>query len=450
MLSRRPWAPGATEDLVQSIAAETDSSSTAATAAKLHNLIRKNQIIHEQECFNLNPATNVMNPKAEAALASRMGTRPSLGYPGAKYEMGLEAIEQIEVIAAALASTVFRSKFAEVRVHSGAMANLYSFMACTNPGDTIIAPPATIAGHVTHHDAGIAGRLGLNIVDAPVDNNTYTVDVDVLRTVALREQPKMITIGSSLNLFHHPVSQIREIADLVGAKVLFDAAHLSGPIAGGAWPNPLDEGAHIMTMSTYKSLSGPPSGLLVTNDSEIAERVDAIAYPGMTANFDAAKTTALAITLLDWIECGSEYATTMCSSARALSSELLNRGVPIFASNKGLTRSHAFAVDASQIRALGGNGQELAVALRSSNLLSSGIGLPNTKPGSPATGLRLGTNELVRWGMTDEDMTPLADLIDRGLQRAVDVSLGTDTDPGLPAEVSAFRSTFTDIHFVAA
>jgi glycine hydroxymethyltransferase len=138
------------------------------------------------ECVNLNPATNVMNPRAEALLASGLGTRPSLGYPTDKYEMGLEAIEEIEVIAAALAAEIFEARFAEIRVASGAMANLYAFMATCRPGDAIIAPPASIGGHVTHHGAGAAGLYGLTIHEAPVDAARCTVDLDGLRDLARR------------------------------------------------------------------------------------------------------------------------------------------------------------------------------------------------------------------------------------------------------------------------
>ena len=117
----------------------------------------ENRQIHERDCFNLTPATNVMNPRAESALASGPGTRPSLGYPGDKYETGLEAIEQIEVIAAELSAEIFKADYAETRVPSGAIANLYAFMALTKAGDHIIAPPASIGGHVTHHSDGCTG-----------------------------------------------------------------------------------------------------------------------------------------------------------------------------------------------------------------------------------------------------------------------------------------------------
>jgi glycine hydroxymethyltransferase len=189
-------------------------------------------------------------------LSANLGSRPSLGYPGDRYEVGLEAIEQIEVIVAELVAEVFGARYAEVRVPSGAIANLYAFMATCEPGATIIAPPPSIGGHVTHHADGSAGMYRLNTVPAPVSPDGYTVDVDALRILAREVRPKLITIGSSLNLYPHPVAAIRGIADEVGAKVLFDAAHLCGPIAGKAWQQPLEEGAHLITFSTYKSLGG--------------------------------------------------------------------------------------------------------------------------------------------------------------------------------------------------
>src|SRR5262245_5812863 len=284
VLQRRSWVPPSSEQLVQRLAGDTAAADATLLEGRINSLVRENREIHEDLCVNLNPATNVMNPKAEALLASGLGTRVSLGYPGDKYEMGLEAVEQIEVIAAQLAVEIFGARFAEIRVQSGAMANLYAFMTTCAPGDRIIVPPDAIGGHVTHHQAGAAGLYRLEIHEAPVDASGYTVDLDGLRALAARIRPRLITLGGSLNLFPHPVRAVRAIADEVGAAVLFDAAHLSGMIAGGVWPNPLAEGAHLMTMSTYKSLGGPPSGLILTNESGLAQRIDAIAYPGLTAN----------------------------------------------------------------------------------------------------------------------------------------------------------------------
>ena len=294
MLQRRAWVDARSEDLVQSVAAATAAASSDASAAEIERLVAWNRRIHDVEGLNLNPASNVMNPKAEALMAAGLGPRASLGWPGDKYEMGLQAIERIEVVAAELAAEVFGARFAEVRVGSGALANLYVFMAGCRPGDTIIAPPAEIGGHVTHHAAGAAGLYGLRTLPAPVKADGYTVDVDALRKLAHEAKPRLITLGGSLNLFPHPVAAVRGIADEVGALLMFDAAHLSGMVAGGAWANPLDQGAQVMTMSTYKSLGGPPGGLVVGNDAALFERIDAIAYPGLTANFYAGKTAALA------------------------------------------------------------------------------------------------------------------------------------------------------------
>ena len=358
--SRCPWIPANCNDYIQSMAKPVRSTDSSALLEQIEALATQNREIHERECFNLNPATNVMNPRAEALLASGIGSRPSLGYPGDKYEMGLEAIEQIEVIATELCAEVFDAQFAEIRVGSGALANLYAFMATCKPGDAIIVPPADIGGHVTHHAAGAAGLYGLKIHLAPVHTDCYSVDVDGVNELAQAVKPKLITIGGSLNLFPHPVAELRDIADRVGAKLLFDAAHQCGIIAGKQWPNPLADGAHMMTMSTYKSLGGPAGGLLLSNDADLAQAVDTIAYPGLTANFDAAKSAALAVTMLDWRDHGQMYAKAMLATAAALARGLHKRGLEVFGTAAGHTRSHQFALPAARF----GGGQNASKKLR--------------------------------------------------------------------------------------
>lgn len=437
ILANRAWVPPHCETRVQAIATATAAMASQEAANRIEALIQQNEQIHDHACFNLNPATNVMNPAAEAVLARGLGSRPSLGYPGDKYEMGLEAIEEIEVMAAELAARVFGARYAEIRVGSGALANLYGFMALTRPGDCIIAPPASVGGHVTHHSDGCAGLYGLVSHPAPVNADGYTVDLAALRQLALRERPKLITIGGSLNLFAHPVAEIRAIADEVGAKVLFDAAHQCGIIAGQAWANPLDEGAHMMTMSTYKSLGGPAGGLIVTNDAEIAERLDAIAFPGMTANFDAAKSAALALSLLDWVDHGPAYAQAMIDLAQALALELEHLGLPVFKPAGDLaTTSHQFALEAARF----GGGQAASKTLRQAGFLACGIGLPLDPVAGDMNGLRIGTPELVRRGVTPADAPALARLIAAGLT-------GNDAT-GVAQQVREMRAGFQGMHYV--
>ncbi|MGO4668486.1 serine hydroxymethyltransferase [Bosea sp. 2RAB26] len=436
-LGRRDWVPAASEDYVLTVAETVALQDLDATERSIQALTTENRAIHERDCVNLNPATNIMNPKAEAALSAGLGARPSLGYPGDKYEMGLEAIEKIEIIAAELAAQVFGARYAEIRVPSGAIANLYAFMAVAKAGDCIIAPPGDIGGHVTHHGAGAAGLYGVITHPAPVDALNYTVDLGRLREDALRLRPKLISIGGSLNLFAHPIREIRAIADEVGAIVLFDAAHMSGMIAGHAWQQPLQEGAHLMTMSTYKSLGGPPSGLIVTNDADLARKLDAIAYPGLTANFDAAKSASLAITLLDWKAHGRAYAQMMAQTAKALADALVERQVPVFARDRGITTSHQFAIEAAPY----GGGQAAAKRLREVNILSCGIGLPIAPVAGDVNGLRLGTPEIVRFGMTAADMPELAGYIAEGLS-------GARPAEAVARDVTALRSRFTKLHFM--
>ncbi|MBK0397904.1 aminotransferase class I/II-fold pyridoxal phosphate-dependent enzyme [Limibaculum sp. M0105] len=436
-LAQRDWVPTDVKGLVQEIAAAAGHLAAGDVAAEIERLAGWNRQIHERDCVNLNPATNMMNPRAEALMASGLGPRPSLGYPGAKYEMGLEAIERIEVIAAELAAEVFRAPFAEVRVASGALSNLYAFMACAEPGDAVIVPPAEIGGHVTHHEAGAAGLYGLEIHRAPVNADGYTVDVEGLRALAHKVRPRLITIGGSLNIAPHPVGMVREIADEVDARLMFDAAHLCGMIAGGAWPDPIDEGAHLMTMSTYKSLGGPAGGLIVTTEAELAERLDAIAFPGLTANFDAGRVAALAVTLADWKAQGAAYAAAMRETAAALAAELAAEGVALFAPGGVATRSHQFALKAAPL----GGGQAAARHLRRANILTCGIGLPVAPVEGDLNGLRLGVPEIVRAGMGPGDMPELARLIVRGL--------GDDPE-AVAADVSGFRQRFSGVHFVAA
>lgn len=435
-LSRRNWVPEPCENYVQTLAKFTSDQTAEKIAGEISRLTNHNRVIYERECFNLNPAGNVMNPRAEAYLAEGLGSRPSLGYPGDKYEVGLEAVEQIEVITAELCAEIFQAKYAEIRVASGAMANLYAFMATCKPGDKIIVPPSNIGGHVTHHMAGAAGLYGLDIHEAPVDAPNFTVDLNGLRKLARSLVPKLITIGGSLNLYPHPVKDVRAIADEVGAKVLFDAAHLCGMIAGRTWANPLSDGAHLMTMSTYKSLGGPAGGLIVTNEPELAQRLDQIAYPGMTANFDVAKSAALALTMLDWREHGQNYAKAMMGVAKALAKELDGLGMPVFAGAAGFTSSHQFALKAEKF----GGGQTASKRLRKANLLVSGIGLPIPPVAHDLNGMRFGTPEIVRWGVDEKDVKQLAEFISKAL---------TTNDPAsLAADVSQFRSRFNKLHYI--
>ncbi len=425
----RPFLSPAAQRREADLRSQLAGRSPAEVDGLLWGWIDENRVIHDRMCINLDPAANVMNPRAEQALSAGLSSRPSLGWPGDKYETGLEAIESIEVTAMQLAERVFGARFAEVRVPSGAIGNLYCFMATCRPGDAIVVPPPSIAGHVTHQISGAAGLYGLEIHHAPIDAEHYTIDVGTLEALVAAVEPALVTIGGSLNLYPHPVRRVADIAHAHGAKVMYDAAHVSGLLAGGQWPSPLDEGADLISMSTYKSLGGPAGGLVLTNDVELAARIDAIAYPGMTANFDAGVTAALAISLLDWVEFGAAYASAFVANAATLANGLLEHGLPVFTTPRGPTSSHQLALHADGW----GGGTAAARTLRTAHLLASAIGLPD------GDGLRLGTSEATRWGMGEEAMGELASLISRALQ-------GDAT--AVAPRVSALKQRYDTVQFV--
>ena len=191
-----------------------------------------------------------------------------------------------------------------------------------------------------------------------------------------------------------------------------------------------------MTMSTYKSLGGPAGGLIVTNAPEIAERLDRIAFPGMTANFDVGRCAALALSLLDWRSFGTDYAATMVAVAHALAAALHDAGAPVFGVEEGMTQSHQFALAAGAM----GGGRAAAKKLRAAGFLTSGIGLPVTPVDGDANGLRLGTPEVVRRGVAPDHAGAIAALFSAALK--------SNAPETLAGETAALRQEFGGLHFI--
>jgi glycine hydroxymethyltransferase len=277
----------------------------ASLDAELHHLVEQQERHVDDSCITLYAGTNVPNPRMARLLGSNIGSRPNLGHPGDTYNRGMDATARLSALVDTTLSRLMGARYVETRVASGSVANLYAYFACTKPGDRILAFSDGAAGHVTHHVEGAAGLAGLEVHEVPFDPYRMDVDVDALADVAERLRPSLIIVAGSMCLFPYDVAGVRRVADAVGAYVLYDAAHMGGVIAGGAFQQPLAEGAHLVTGSTYKSFGGPPSGMLLTNDQTLAERLDRIAYPGLTANFDAARTAALGLAVMDLLEHGA-------------------------------------------------------------------------------------------------------------------------------------------------
>ncbi len=435
----RPGASDATNRFHAEVAARLQSQPLAALDAQLHDWVDSAERLVDRDCINLYAGTNTMNPRAKALLASSIGVRPSLGHPGEKYNKGVHEIERIEVLAIELLKRLFNAPYAEYRVPSGSIANRYAFMATCKPGDTIIAFDDAAAGHPTHHMIGAAGLYGLKVLAMPFDAARMDVDVDGLRRLARDAKPKLIIVAGSMCLFPYDVAAVRAIADEIGAQVMYDAAHTGGLIAGGAFQQPLAEGAHLMTGSTYKSFGGPPSGMVLTTEAQLAERLDHIAYPGLTANFDAAKTAALALATMDLLEHGRAYAQQMIANAQALAEALAAQGVAVFkpAARDQFTVSQHVALDARPY----GGGNRASEHIERANILFTSIGLPLPAAANDANGIRIGTQEVTRWGMREEAMREVARLVARVLVRG-------EAPERVRADAVALRARYQRLHFI--
>ncbi len=434
----RPWMPS---ELARFYGEQAERYRTLAPGdfeGEVERALASHERFMDTECVSLYAGTNIMNPRAARFGASSVGSRPSLGYPGDKYETGLGYAEKVEIMLVEIIRRIFNCRYVEFRVGSGSLANLYAYMACTKPGDRIMALADEAAGHVTHHLDGAAGLYGLEVHNVPFDGPGMAVDLAALEREAARLRPKLIILGGSLALFPYPVREARRIADKIGAYLMFDAAHLSGIIGGGEFQQPLAEGAHLMTCSTYKSFGGPPGGLVLTDSPELAERLDKIAYPGLTANFDLSRTAALVVAASDILEYGPAYARMCIANAQRLAQELAEGGLPVHgAPGRGFTKSQHVAVQATNY----GGGTTASRHLEKANILTSGIGLPLPSVAGDFNGLRIGTQEITRWGMQPDDMPELARLICR-------VLVANEPPKTVRPATIAFRQNFQQLHFV--
>ncbi len=381
-------------------------------AQQIQSWITQSEQWVDHQSLNLYAGTNIQSPAVRTAMHTTLDARPSLGDPGDKYETGLAWADCIEVLANQVMRRLFSAAYAELRVGSGSLANLYGYMATCKPGDAIYALPERAAGHATHHRQGAAGLYHLTTRDIPLRADSSAIDLDHLEACCQRDHPPLVILGASLVLTPYPVAEVVSIAHQAGARVMFDAAHMSGLIAGHAFPNPLDEGADFLTMSTYKSFGGPAGGAILTNDADLYQRFRQIAYPGLTANFDLARVSGLAVAALELQEYGTSYAAQCVANAQALAQALAERGVPVWKPSSSYTSTHHIAIDARPY----GGGTHAARRAEPANVFFSGIALPLPNDRPDYVGIRLGTQEITRWGLQTQDMDWLANIMVKVLE----------------------------------
>ncbi|ACY98889.1 MULTISPECIES: serine hydroxymethyltransferase [Thermomonospora] len=415
-----PWASPVARARMAEVAAGLgglwDRPSAAEVLATVRHLLREHTRQFDEEGIVLYAGTNVMSPAARQVAETTLGGRPSMGWPGEKYQAGLDWLDPLEVLVPALISRLVGARFAEVRSHSATMANLAVYTALTEPGDTIAVLPERAGGHTSHHTVGVPGVRGLRVVDLPYDTDAYDVDLAALPGFLERERPRLVVIGASLLLFPHRIAQIKEAVAQAGAVLMYDASHVAGLVAAGRFQRPLAEGADLLTFSTYKSFGGPPGGVIATDDEELAEKVSTAVFPALTANYDAGRLAPLAVTAAEIGEDGGAYADRCIAAARALAAALSEEGFTVAGADRGFTDSHHVAVDVAEL----GGGRAVMARLAEAGIYLSAIGLPWQRPGEADRGLRIGTQEVVRRGLGEEELRQVAALMADLLLRGAD------------------------------
>ncbi len=345
------------------------------------------------------------------AMGSVLTNKYAEGYPKKRYYGGCEWVDKAEEIARERAKKLFGAKFANVQPHSGSQANMGVYLALMKPCDTLMGMALSHGGHLTHGaSVNFSGKI-FKVVQYGVNEDGW-IDYDQVESLAKQFRPTVIVAGGSAYARIIDFERFRKIADEVGAYLMVDMAHFAGLVAAGIYPNPLDH-AHVVTTTTHKTLRGPRGGMILTNDEEIAEKIDKTIFPGIQGgplmHVIAAKAVAFKEALTDEFK---EYQKQIVKNAKALAEAMMKRGYHVVS---GGTDTHLFLVDLSkskdEVKDVTGKAAEKA-------LERAGITVnKNTVPGekrSPfvTSGIRIGTPAVTTRGMKEGEMEEIAELID--------------------------------------
>jgi glycine hydroxymethyltransferase len=315
------------------------------------------------------------------------------------------------------------------------MANAIALAAVTHPGDQILVQSLQGGGNLSYHPGAVPDLLGLSVASLPPAPH-FDLDLDAARRVALATRPAAIVVGGSYMLFPLPVKELRVIADETGAALIYDAAHVGLLIAAGLLPDPLTDGADIMTLGTHKIMGGPIGGLVLTNREDLAERVVNRTYPLFLQTRDQNKYAAAAHSMAELVAFGSEYARQMVANARTLAAALEGEGFTVVGAGRGYTMTHQVLIDA---RPLGGASAE--ARCQAANILVHKARMVDDEPDSPTrSGIRITTQEITRQGMKEAEMTRVARLM-------ADATWNRKPTALLLAEVAGLAGSYPAVHY---
>ena len=375
--------------------------------------VARNEEWRGKRCINLLAPEAPTSPTVRDLLSSEVGIRAAEGHIGSvnRWFAGTQYIDEIEALCVELLKKAFRARYADHRLVASMIGNMAVYTALTEPGDVIMSVSQPLGGHSSNRIDGPAGVRGLKIIDIPFDPVELEVDLELFRKVAPLVRPKLISLGTSMTLFPFPVQAIRDIIAEWGGQIFFDGAHQLGLIAGGQYQDPLREGAAVMTGSAGKTFSGPQSGIIVWDDSELTEPLTHAIFPVLAATHQVNRVAALAVSAAEMITFGEIYMAQIVRNAKALAAALDRRGIPVLAAHKGYTTTQQVIANVRQF----GGGLEVAHRLAKANIITNKNLIPTDRAEDwdRPSGLRIGTIEVTRLGMHETEMETIADFITR-------------------------------------
>ncbi|MEB3166255.1 MAG: aminotransferase class I/II-fold pyridoxal phosphate-dependent enzyme [Cyanobacteriota bacterium] len=337
------------------------------------------------------------------ALSSLLTNSYCIGQPGQRLYGGCAAIDALEIDVVRLATDLFGTRFGCVQFLSGMQANIAAYSSLLKPGDTIVAAPCRHGGHYSHNSRGPLRFFAPRVLPVPFDEGCYNIDVERLEVLLAAENPALLVVGWSEFLFPHPLSEIRNLCDRHGTRLMYDMSHVAGLLAGGLFQPEAGALADIVTSSTGKSLQAPDHGLCLFNDAALVSGIHDAVQPLLTSNTHPQELAALGVALIEMRHFGRAYAEQVIRNAQALARALELRGVPVLYAHLGYTRSHTILVRCAAadvaFQTLDGAGLSL-----------NACALP-WDHGDQLSGLRLGTQVVTRRGMKEAQMDAIAEAV---------------------------------------
>jgi glycine hydroxymethyltransferase len=314
-----------------------------------------------------------------------------------------------------------------------------TFATLAKKGDKIMTLGIQGGSHVSHEEPGAAGLLGLKVTPLAYDKNELNIDIEKAKKQILKIKPKFIVLGGSVILFPQPIKKLKKICQKTGTVIIYDAAHVLGLISAGFFQDPLKEGADIITSSTHKTFPGPQGGLILGNiNEELQKKIRWKVFPGVSSNHHLHRIPALYMTLLEMKKFGKSYSRQIIKNSQALAKELYNFGFKVLGANKGFTQSHQVLLDVQNL----GGGDKVVKILEAANIIANKnvlLGEEKIDIKNP-NGVRIGIQEMTRFGMKEKEMKEIARLMKR-------LILDRENPEKIKKDVISFRRGFQKVKY---